>query len=160
LAARPALGCILDVKDFEAITNSALKLFDERMAAVHPDNICREFDMEVARLESRVVQLYGMAALLAQLESELEKAAEIWGAMISVCDIVGRRFRPFAANTPSVWHYTTRFLISETNSQDSVISGADCREASELKGGSRQTRSTLESGKFLRSDSHFRLSPK
>jgi hypothetical protein len=94
-----SVGCSLDVKDFEAITDSALKLFDKRMAAVHPD-ICCEFDMEVAPLESRVVQLYGIAELLAQRESELEKVAEIWGAMISVCDIVAQKIQTLCCEHP------------------------------------------------------------
>ena len=90
---------VLDAADFQAITDSALKLFDERVAAVDPD-IGREFDMEVARLESQVVQLYGIAALLARREMELEKIGEIWGAMISVCDAVARKIQTLCAEHP------------------------------------------------------------
>jgi hypothetical protein len=81
---------VLDAKDFEAITDSALKLFDERVAVVDPD-ICWEFDIEVARLESQVIQLYGIAALLARREAELDKVAEVWDAMICVCDAVAQK---------------------------------------------------------------------
>jgi len=90
---------VLDAEDFEAITDSALKLFDERVAAVDPD-ICWEFDIEVARLESQVIQLYGIAALLARRETELEKIAELWDAMISVCDTVAGKIHALCAEHP------------------------------------------------------------
>lgn len=90
---------VLDAKDFQAITDSALKLFDERVATVDPD-ICWEFDMEVARLESQVVQLYGIAALLARREEDIEKVSEIWGAMISVCDTVAHKIHTLCFEHP------------------------------------------------------------
>ena len=83
---------VLNPTDFKAITDSALKLFDERVATVDPD-ICWEFDIEIARLESQVVQLYGIAALMARRESEMEKTAEIWAAMISTCDSVAAKIQ-------------------------------------------------------------------
>ena len=89
----------LDAKDFDAITNSALKLFDERVATVAP-GIRGEFDIEVARLESQVVQLYGIAALLARREMELDKIAEIWGAMIFVCDTVAQKIQSLCVEHP------------------------------------------------------------
>ncbi len=89
----------LDAKDFGTITDSALKLFDERVAAVDP-TVCWEFDIEVARLESQVVQLYGIAALLARREMELGKIAEIWGAMIQVCDTVAQKMQTLCAEHP------------------------------------------------------------
>ena len=90
---------VLDAADFQSLTDSALRLFDERMAAVDPD-ICWEFDMEVARLESQVVQLYGIAALLARREPELDKVAEIWNAMISVCDTVAKKIQTLCGEHP------------------------------------------------------------
>lgn len=86
----------LEAKDFDAITHSALKSFDERVATVDPD-VCWEFDIEVARLESQVIQLYGIAALLARREEDLDKIAEIWGAMISVCDTVAKKIQSLCA---------------------------------------------------------------
>jgi hypothetical protein len=90
---------VLNATDFEAITDSALRLFDQRMAVVDPD-ICWEFDMEVARLESQVIQLYGIAALLAQRETELDKVAEVWNAMISVCDAVANKIQTLCFEHP------------------------------------------------------------
>jgi hypothetical protein len=90
---------VLDVKDFQAITDSALKRFDERVAATDPD-IGWESDMEVARLESQVIQLYGIAALLARREPELEKVEEIWGAMVSACDAVAHKIHELCLEHP------------------------------------------------------------
>jgi hypothetical protein len=92
-------GMVLNPTDFKAITASALKLFDERVATVDPD-ICWEFDIEVARLESQVVQLYGIAALMARRESEMEKTAEIWAAMIAACDSVAEKIQTLCVAHP------------------------------------------------------------
>ena len=90
---------VLDTKDFQTITDSALKLFDERVATADP-SVCWEFDIEISRLESQVVQLYGIAALLARREPEIEKVAEIWGAMIQVCDTVARKIQTLCVEHP------------------------------------------------------------
>ena len=89
----------LEAKDFEAITDSAIKAFDERVASVNPD-ICWEFNIEVSRLESQVIQLYGIAALLAKREQDLAKIAEIWGSMIGVCDMVAGKIRELCSEHP------------------------------------------------------------
>src|SRR5215213_10867952 len=90
---------VLDATDFQAITESALKQFDERVAGMNVE-LGGGFDMEVARLESQVVQLYGIAALLARREIELDKIAEIWGAMGSVCDAVALKIQQLCAGHP------------------------------------------------------------
>ena len=90
---------VLDAADFRTITDSALKLFDERVATVDPE-ICWEFDIEVSRLESQVVQLYGIAALLARREPEIDKVGEIWSAMISVCDAVAEKIQTLCVEHP------------------------------------------------------------
>jgi len=87
----------LEANDFDAIADSAIKLFDRRVAQI--DSIdCQEIDVELARLESQVIQLYGIAALLARRESELEKTAETWGAMVSVCDEVASRMQSLCSS--------------------------------------------------------------
>lgn len=90
----------LDTGDFQTITDSALKLFDERVASTNPD-ISLEFDVEVARLESQVIQLYGIAALLARKEDDLDKIAEIWSAMIAVCDSVAAKILALCVDHPA-----------------------------------------------------------
>lgn len=90
---------VLDATDFEAIGESAIKLFDQRVATADP-NICWEFDLEVARLESQVIQLYGIAALLARREMEMEKIAQVWDAVISVCDAVAAKIQTLCTEHP------------------------------------------------------------
>jgi hypothetical protein len=90
-----AHAMVLEAADFQALTDSALQLFDERIAAADS-----EFEIEVARLESQVVQLYGIAALLARREMDLEKIGNTWAAMISVCDTVAQRIQALCAGHP------------------------------------------------------------
>jgi hypothetical protein len=86
---------VLEAADFQAITDSALQLFDERIAAADS-----AFEIEVARLESQVIQLYGIAALLARREMDLDKIGAIWGAMITVCDTVAQKIQTLCTGQP------------------------------------------------------------
>lgn len=90
----------LDSSDFNAIADSALKQFDQRVAQADP-SLCWQVDIEVARLESQVIQLYGIAALLARREMDLDKIAEIWGAMVSVCDAVANKIQTLCSGHAS-----------------------------------------------------------
>ena len=80
--------------------DSAIKAFEERVAAVNP-NICWEFDLEVARLESQLVQLYSLAAIMARREPEMGKTAELWDTMANVCDAFAKRVRELCLEHPA-----------------------------------------------------------
>jgi hypothetical protein len=43
-------------------------------------SICHDFDLEVARLESQLLQLYRLAALAARNEESLEQTEALWGS--------------------------------------------------------------------------------
>lgn len=86
--------------DFQIMTDFALKHFEDRVACTRP-GMCFEFDIEVARLESQVEQLYGLAALLARRETELDATAEIWGAVIAACDSVAAKILSLCAEHPA-----------------------------------------------------------
>lgn len=90
---------IIDAKDFQEITDSALRSFEDQVGAADPD-VCGEFDIAVARLESQVIQLYGIAALLARREPDIEKVGEIWGAMVGVCDAVAKKIKALCDEHP------------------------------------------------------------
>ncbi len=86
--------------DFQVMTNFALKHFEDRFASTRL-GMCFEFDVEVARLESQVEQLYGLAALLARRETDLDATAEIWGAVITACDAVAAKILSLCAEHPA-----------------------------------------------------------
>ena len=86
--------------DFQTMTDFALKHFADRVASNRPGTSF-DFDIEVARLESQVEQLYGLAALMARRETELEATAEIWGAMIAACDAVAAKILSLCAEHPA-----------------------------------------------------------
>lgn len=78
----------LEVSDLEAIRDSVLRNFDERVAkaAAQRENLERE----ASRLESQLEQLYSLSALMARREPDVAKTAELWGRLVKICD-------PFAA---------------------------------------------------------------
>jgi hypothetical protein len=75
----------LTATDFEALKDEALRAFDSRVSQTDP-NMCWEFDTEVSRLESQLVQFYAIAARMAKNEDDLPKIAEIWKTMTHICD--------------------------------------------------------------------------
>lgn len=91
---------VLDQSDFKALADTAIQRFAEGVAAADPA-ICWEFDMEVARLESQVIQLYGISVLLAKREPDLDGVAEVWRGMILVCDTVSQKIRELCRKHPA-----------------------------------------------------------
>jgi hypothetical protein len=88
-----------NVADLEILKDSALKSFEEGVATADPD-VCWEFNLEVGRLESQVVQLYGMAALVAKRETEVEKIAELWNGMVKICDAIAEKINDLCEAHP------------------------------------------------------------
>jgi len=80
---------ILEISDLEAIQDSALRKFDERVsrAAARREDIEREAD----RLESQLEQLYSLSALMARREPDVAKTAELWGRLVKTCDLFAAR---------------------------------------------------------------------
>lgn len=88
-----------NVDDLEVLKDSALKSFEVGVATADPD-VCWEFNLEVGRLESQVLQLYGMAALIAKREVEMEKVAELWSGMVKVCDEIAAKINELCREHP------------------------------------------------------------
>ncbi|MFZ4694575.1 MAG: hypothetical protein ACOYMV_05545 [Verrucomicrobiia bacterium] len=90
----------LDVQDLRALGKEALDQFEERVGRAEPGS-CFAFDLEVARLESQLIQLYGVAAILARREESMEGVAALWGAMIGACDAVAARLLNLMVEHPA-----------------------------------------------------------
>jgi len=80
---------ILEISDLEAIQDSALRKFDERVskAAARREVIEREAD----RLESQLEQLYSLSALMARREPDVTRTAELWSRLLRICDVFAAR---------------------------------------------------------------------
>ena len=91
---------ILELADLEKIGNSALQSFEERRAA-NPADTEWNFDLEVARLESQLTQLYAFAAMAARREESMEKTAQLWAAMVSICDAFAARVSALCREHPA-----------------------------------------------------------
>jgi hypothetical protein len=90
----------LDIADITKINESALKTFDESIAAADPD-MCWEFDEAVARLESQLIQLYGIVVLALKREEDLSVIAKTWGGMVGICDHVARKIGALSQQHPN-----------------------------------------------------------
>jgi len=83
----------LEFSDLDAIRDSALKKFDERIARATPDSR-DEIAREASRLESQLEQLYSLTALMARREPDVAKTAELWQRLVRICDLfAGRVFQ-------------------------------------------------------------------
>ncbi len=88
------------LSDLEQISDSALDEFQQRVKAVDP-SIRWEFDLESARLESQLLQLYRLAAMAAKNEDSLEQTHQLWSVMVRICDAFAVRISELCAQHPA-----------------------------------------------------------
>ena len=75
---------VLEISDIEAIQNSALQKFEERVSK--PAVSREQIEREASRLESQLEQLFSLSALMARREPDVTKTAELWGRLVRTCD--------------------------------------------------------------------------
>ena len=85
----------LEISELDAIKDSALKKFDERVAKADPANR-EEIEREAARLESQLEQLYSLTALMARREVDMAKTADLWRGLVRICDVFASRVSQLA----------------------------------------------------------------
>ncbi|MDR1280279.1 MAG: hypothetical protein LBK99_05610 [Opitutaceae bacterium] len=86
--------------DFDTLKTENLRVFSERVGQLPADDGWL-FGIEVSRLESQAFQLYGVAALMARNEDDLDKVASLWGTMERVCDAFATRLADMCKNRTS-----------------------------------------------------------
>src|SRR5262245_60857200 len=84
----------LEISDLEAIQNSALRKFEERVAKAADNR--EEIAREATRLESQLEQLFSLSALMARREPDVTKTAELWARLVRVCDLFSARLYPLS----------------------------------------------------------------
>jgi len=89
------IAVTLELSDLDAIKDSALRKFDERVAKAAPGNR-EEIEREAARLESQLEQLYSLTALMAKREPDMAKTAELWRRLVRICDVFASRIGQFS----------------------------------------------------------------
>ena len=80
---------ILEISDIEAIQNSALRKFEERVSTATASR--EEIEREASRLESQLEQLFSLSAVMARREPDVTKTAELWGRLVKICDLFAAR---------------------------------------------------------------------
>jgi hypothetical protein len=84
---------IFELSDLDAMRDNALKKFDESVARATPDNR-EQIELQAARLESQLEQLYSLTALMARREGDAAKTAELWQRLVRISDLfAGRVFQ-------------------------------------------------------------------
>lgn len=89
----------LTEQDFDTLKDANLKSFSERVSRI-AEGDCTLFNMEVNRLETQALQLYGLVALLVRHEDDLAKISSVWGAMERVCDAFATRLSEVCSQHP------------------------------------------------------------
>ena len=75
----------LELSDFDTIKDNALKKFEERVSSAGEDR--QKMEREAFRLESQLEQLYSFTALIARLEPDVARTAELWETLVRTCDV-------------------------------------------------------------------------
>ncbi len=89
----------LDIDDITAIKDSALKVFDNSIAAADSSE-CWGVNDAVTRLETQLLQLYGIVVLALKHEEDLAVIAQNWGNMVTVCDDVALKIGSLGEEHP------------------------------------------------------------
>ena len=77
----------LELADLDTLKEAAIKKFEDRLANANLEDL----DREVAQLQAELEQIYRVVVLLQKNETSIERVAEIWGKMVSICDEFARR---------------------------------------------------------------------
>jgi len=72
---------------------------NRRIASI-PDDLCAPFHTEARDLESNLLTIYRLCAMLARKEQDLKEIAQIWGGMIGLCDTVAAVLNNLAQKHP------------------------------------------------------------
>jgi hypothetical protein len=101
----------LDDQDLRALSLESLRSFDDQVASI-PQDACAPFYVVAGRLESELLVFYRMVVLCAKKEEDLDKVAQWWGGMVSLCDEFAVRLETLIAQHPycGVEIYRDRFL--------------------------------------------------
>jgi hypothetical protein len=78
----------LELADLDTLKEAAIKKFEDRLANVNGED---GLGREVAQLQAELEQIYRVVVLLQKNESSMERVAEIWGKMATICDEFARR---------------------------------------------------------------------
>jgi hypothetical protein len=89
----------LDKSSIEEIGESFLTDFDRRILAI-PEDMCAPFNQEARQLETELVTAYKFVAQAARKDESMEKVAELWGAMVALCDSSILRLAKLKQNHP------------------------------------------------------------
>lgn len=90
----------LCISDFESLKAAAINELDQRLQEASPGN-CWEFECAVNRLESELLLMYRMAALLARRETDMATTATIWKTMVGLCDTFASKVLSLSAEHPA-----------------------------------------------------------
>jgi hypothetical protein len=80
----------LEISDLDTLKDTALKNFEARVSSPGLSKPS-EIELEGARLESQLEQLYSFTALLARREPDMARTAELWATLVKACDLFAGR---------------------------------------------------------------------
>jgi ferritin-like metal-binding protein YciE len=81
------------------LAESTLSTFDEAVLAL-PTNFRSEFLMQARQLEAQLLTIYRLVAISVRDEDDLDEVANMWGAMVAICDKFADRLGRLKAAYP------------------------------------------------------------
>src|SRR5512138_903117 len=88
----------LELADLDTLKEAAIKKFEDCLATA---NVGDCLDREVPQLQAELEQIYRMVVLLQKNETNIERVAEIWGKMVTICDEFARRLSEVTGKSAS-----------------------------------------------------------
>lgn len=85
--------------EFAELGELMLAESDQRISQI-PKDLCVPFHMEARRLDAELLAIYKMIVLRVRNEDDLDKVAEYWGTMVSICDGFSAKLNSLAEQHP------------------------------------------------------------
>jgi len=96
----PAMSSCLAVSDFNELGDAMLSAFDRRVERL-PSGLCAPFYEEARNLETELLSIYRMVALLARREEDLSQIADLWAGMTEICRQATARLHDLSQSYPN-----------------------------------------------------------
>src|SRR5260370_38911526 len=97
----------VQLADLDTLKEAAIKKFDDCLAQI-PDH--QPLDREAAQLQAEFEKIYRVVVLLQKNETTMERVADIWAKMVTICDEFARRLSAVVGKYATCREYYDRIL--------------------------------------------------
>ena len=90
----------LEATDLQAISDSMVADFKQRIASI-PADLCAPFHAEAQKLETQLLMVYKMIAMVTRKQEDLIQVSKLWACVVSMCDASAKQLGELVKQHPN-----------------------------------------------------------